>query len=521
MKTRLIIAIMLLLALSSAFAQAYWEWAKNAGGIQNDSGQSIAVDNAGNSYTTGSFEGIATFGTIVLATAGETDIFIAKKDGNGNWIWAQSVGSTSYDSGFGICVDVAGNAYVTGYFYGTVSFGTNELISSGESDIFVAKISSAGVWQWAAKAGSTDWDLGRALTTDTNGNIYTTGRFKGIASFGSNTVISSGDYDVYVAKLDSVGNWLGVLSAGGSALDLAGDISIDGLNNVYITGLFEINISFGATALASYGARDIFVAKASSDLSSWLWANKAGGTGNDSGSSIVTDNIGNSYVTGAFVTSATFGTVTLTGVSSEIFVSKLNSIGDWLWTTNAGGNGNDVGRGIDIDSTGNSYIVGEFYNTCHFGTYNVTSAGNRDVFVSKLNAAGDEWLWAIRAGGLGNDFGLDLVKGFTEEINITGYFADAATFGTTNLISYGNNDMYAAKISVQAMPNTPSNIQITISENQVQISWDVVPNCTYTVYSDSNPEGTFSNVEQTGITATNWSETISAGKLFYRVTAEN
>ena len=81
--------------------------------------------------------------------------------------------------------------------------------------------------------------------------------------------------------------------------------------------------------------------------------------------------------------------------------------------------------------------------------------------------------------------------------------------------------MYAAKISVQAMPNTPSNIQITISENQVQISWDVVPNGTYTVYSDSNPEGTFSNVEQTGITATNWSETISAGKLFYRVTAEN
>jgi len=95
------------------------------------------VDNAGNSYVTGSFEGTASFGDITLTSSGGMDIFVCKLDNAGNFLWAKNSGDYE-DSGFGIAVDNDGNQHVTGYFSGTASFGTTTLTSSGGYDIFIA-----------------------------------------------------------------------------------------------------------------------------------------------------------------------------------------------------------------------------------------------------------------------------------------------------------------------------------------------------------------------------------------------
>jgi len=522
MKTRSIMVLVLLLSISSAFAQADWVWTESGGGSGDDYANGFAVDTNGNSYVTGSFRGNATFGSTVLTASLNSDIFVAKMDMNGNWLWAVGVGAGAFDGGNSICVDTDGNAYVVGYFDYTVHFGDYELVSDGGYDGFVSKINSDGVWQWATNIGGTNYGYASDIVLDSEGNPYVTGYFIGTALFGGISVVSNGDYDVFIAKLDSSGNWLNVLRAGSTDYESSSSINLDDSDNPYITGTFEGNTTFGSTSLTGIGNDDIFIAKANSSLTSWIWAKKAGGSSNDRGTDIKVDGSGNSYVTGSFANSATFGTITLTalGYYEDLFVTKLNSNGDWLWAISAGGyQGYDNGRAIDIDDNGNSYLTGNFRYTCHFGTNEVISNGYDDIFIAKLNSDGDEWLWAINAGGSDNDHGNDIYKADGDVIYITGYFKDSVTFGSTSLTSAGYSDIFVSKLEDNSPPNTPENVQISIVGTQVQITWDEVPGCTYTVYSDSDPEGDFSNVEQTGITGTNWSETIPGTKLFYRVTA--
>ncbi len=130
-----------------------WLWAKQAGGTSEEWGIGVAVDSNGNSYVTGFYQESATFGTITLTSSGGNDIFVAKLDSNGNWLWAKQAGGTSYDEGVSIAVDTNGNSYVTGDFSGSATFGTTTLTSSGEGDIFVAKMDISGNWLWAQQAG--------------------------------------------------------------------------------------------------------------------------------------------------------------------------------------------------------------------------------------------------------------------------------------------------------------------------------------------------------------------------------
>ena len=302
-----------------------WLWIKQAGGTSEDYGSRIAVDANGNSYITGYFEGSATFGTTTLTSSGyyNIDIFVAKIDQNGNWLWANQAGGTDTDCGYGIAVDANGNSYIIGVFAENATFGTTTLTSSGYEDIFVAKLDINGNWLWAKQAGGTSDDYGYGIAVDANGNSYVTGYFYGSAIFGTTTLTSSGDKDIFVAKLDSNGNWLWVKQAGGTIYDYGYEIAVDANGNSYVTGYFWSSATFGATTLTSSGQYDIFVAKMDSN-GNWLWAKQAGGTSSDRGYSIAVDDNGNSYVTGYFEESATFGTTTLMSSGSrDIFISKI------------------------------------------------------------------------------------------------------------------------------------------------------------------------------------------------------
>src|SRR5439155_1564249 len=141
-------------------------WAKQAGGIDADRGEGIAVDSSGNSTVTGFFALTATFGPgeanqTVLTAAGSNDIFVAKYDSTGLLVWAKQAGGANVDGGDGIAVDSSGNSYVTGFFFSTATFGPGEvnqtvLTAVGSDDIFVAKYDSTGLLVWAKQAGGTD-----------------------------------------------------------------------------------------------------------------------------------------------------------------------------------------------------------------------------------------------------------------------------------------------------------------------------------------------------------------------------
>ena len=306
-------------------ADGNWQWAKQAGGSGNNYGYGISVDANGNSYVTGRFEGTATFGADTLTSSGFLDVFVAKLDADGNWQWAKQAGGSNNDMGYSISVDANGNSYVTGIFQGTATFGAFTLTSSGSYiyDVFVAKLDTGGNWQWVKQAGGGSNDYGYSISVDANGNSYVIGYFEETATFGAFTLITSGYIDVFVAKLDTNGNWQWAKQAGGTGNDKGQGISVDANGNSYVTGRFKETATFGAFTLITSGSDDVFVAKLDTD-GNWQWAKQAGGSSADYGNSISVDANGNSYVTGQFKETATFGSYSLTSSGGQdIFVAKL------------------------------------------------------------------------------------------------------------------------------------------------------------------------------------------------------
>ena len=464
--------VLLLFSYIFIFAQLNpWLWTKNAGGISEDWSYNIAVDVSGNSYITGYFKGSATFGSTNLTSKGCIDIFIAKLDSSGNWLWAKKAGGTDWDGGLGIAVDASGNSYVTGYFADSAIFGSTTLTGNEGDNIFVAKLDSNGNWLWVKKAGGTGYDGGLGIEVDASGNSYVTGDFSGTVTFGSTTLTSRGNSDIFVAKLDSSGNWLWAKKAGGKGYDKGHGIAVDAVNNSYVTGIFEGSATFGSTTLINKSSEyyyDIFIAKLDSS-GNWLWAQNAGGTGSDWGNGIAVDASGNSYVTGYFDSDATFGSTTLTSNGGyDIFVAKLDSSGNWLWAKNAGGTGTDWGNGIAVDASGNSYVTGYFLSTATFGDITLTSYGGTDIFIAKLDSSGN-WLWAKnagRTGGEGNGIAIDN----NGNSYVTGILfcndTDSAT--SENITSYEsdeslNIDIFVAKVHIPYYPEGVSIVEETYS----------------------------------------------------------
>ena len=366
------------------------------------------------------------------------------------WQWAKQVGGSNADQSHSIVTDSSGNSYVTGYFQGTASFGSTTLTSSGDADIFVIKLDSGGNCLWVKQAGGNKLDVGFGIATDSSGNSYIIGYFTGTADFG-NTTLTSGSIDdtyysdIFVAKLDSSGNWLWAKQAGGSDADQGWSIAIDSSGNSYVTGFFTGTGSFGSTTLNSNGSNDIFVSKLDSS-GNWLWAKQAGGNYWDMGYSIAIDSSGNSYVTGNFGETASFGTTTLTSIgTADIFVAKLDSNGNWLWAKQAGGTSSVAyGYSIATDSSGNSYVTGYFGETASFGSITLTSIGSWDIFVAKLDSNGN-WLGAIKAGGTIWDWGQSIAIDSEGNSYVTGFFEGSASFGNITLTSSGSSDIFVAK----------------------------------------------------------------------------
>jgi hypothetical protein len=341
------------------------------------------VDSSGNSYITGEFFTKAVFGTITLTSAGGQNMFVAKLDANGNFLWAKNAGGTSISVGTSVAVHNSKNIYITGFFIGTVIFGTTTLTSAVGQNVFVAKLDANGNFLWAKSAGGTSGNISRGITVDSGDNTYITGFFFGTAIFGTTTLISAGYDDVFVAKLDANGNFLWATRAGGTKPDQSLSVAVDNSGNSYITGSFQSEAVFSTTTLISAGDAEVFVAKLDSN-GNFLWAIRAGGMISKIGSSIAVDNGGNNYITGYFKYNAVFGTTTLKSAGDvDVFVAKLNTNGNFLWARRAGGTYQDRGHGATVDSVGNHYITGHFYSPAVFGTTTLTSGGGITVFVSK------------------------------------------------------------------------------------------------------------------------------------------
>jgi|GEM_PF-495661 len=480
-------------------------WAKSSGGSNSEAGLSIAVDSNGNSYTTGIFEGTVDFDPSAdvdsFTSAGAYDIFITKFDPDGNYLWTKTLGGISDDLSYSIALDNSGNIYTTGFFVATVDFdpsaNVDSFTSAGFQDIFITKFDPDGNYIRTKTIGGNGGDSADGITVDSDGNIYTTGYFQNTVDFdptgdGANLISAGAAFDIFLAKYDSFGNYLWAHSFGGSGVDRGVSVAGDGSGNIYTTGAFEGTVDFDPSGnvanLIAAGTKDIFIAKFDRS-GNYIWAQNLSGNGNDFefGVRLAVDSSGNSYTTGNFSGTVDFDpgsdvdSFTASGLN-DIFITKFDPDGNYLWTKTLGSTGDDISYSIALDSSGNTYTTGSFQNTVDFdpgaGIANLTSAGGQDTFIAKIDANGN-YIWAKNLGGTSDEGGIGIALDNSANSYTTGNFEGTADFDPSaniaNLTSVGFSDFFIVKLdgpTVSIAPGTApveggTNGTFTVTLNEV------------------------------------------------------
>jgi Secretion system C-terminal sorting domain/Beta-propeller repeat len=462
-------------------AQVSLEWAKSIGGEGTDEGIAIAIDENGNIYSTGTFESTVDFdpsdNVLNLTSGGAYDIFITKLNTDGNLIWSKRIGGSEYDTGISISIDNNDDVIVSGRFNGTVDFDPGvaiyNLTSDELSDVFICKLNSSGDFLWAKQISGIDqysFATSTSLTFDQFDNIYSTGYFFGAADFdpGSSNynLTATGQTDSFILKLNSAGDFIWVKQF--ACINYWNRVKsycivVDAEQNVYTTGEFEGLIDFdpGIDTVFYYISGKMFVTKLNAN-GDFEWTKIIR---NDQGyfniTSLFVDSNKDIYTTGSFSRTADFDPsdfgeylFTTTTSNSDIFISKLDSLGNFVWAKRLGSTGDDQSNSLFVDLNGNVYTTGYFAGETDFDPndeiYNLESVGYDDIFISKLDNLGN-FVAAHQLGGSFYEQGKAILVDENNTIYTTGFFHETVDFdpseGVFNLMSGGFSDIYIHKMN--------------------------------------------------------------------------
>ena len=449
--------------LGSAFA---------VGSTGSDIGRAIATDPTGNVYVTGTFQWTVDLdpgpGVVALtAQAGWPDLYVAKYGPDGALVWARSLHASNAGQppvvAYDLAADSGGNVYLAGGFTNAVDFGGGYVLqdhAGGAGDGFLAKLDGrdgSTAWAVGIGTGSQTRDWANSVAVDAGGNVLVAGALG-----------SSSTTDAFVARYDAAGHQSWAQQFHNGYQSVANGVAVDAAGAAYLTGSFRGTMDFdpgtGAYTLASGGSRTnpasaAYVVKLdAAGRFGWAVDFKAGNSGSSSGSGIGVDGSGNVVVAGRFSGAVDFdpgkGTLTLPWVANnDVFVVKFSPTGSLAWAKAVGGGDDDSISGLALDAQGGIYLSGTFGMTVDFdpgsGMYNLTSAGSKDAFVMKLDAAG-AFSWAASVGGPNEEFaGTIAVDGFGN-VYTTGAFQLTADFdpaaGQYPLTSAGGWDAYVWKL---------------------------------------------------------------------------
>jgi hypothetical protein len=446
-------------------AQTYdWAWAQRFGDNNNESGNSLALDANGNIYLCGTFASPSiSFGNISLTNSniagGVKDAFVAKFSNNGTPVWAFKIGGSGNDVANSIDVDAQGNCYVIGNFQSTsINIGGNTFTNPGAStNLYVAKISPAGVYNWSIRGNGTG-NSGMSIAVDSLGNSFITGDFSNQFQLGSLALGGLSEGDGFVGKLNNSGTPVWLKKFGGiSGADYGRSVCTDGNGNSFVTGYFKCDyLNIGSLSIPNSdlnsGSLDMFLAKFDSSGNA-LWAIPGGETNaSDYGMNVHCDANGNVYATGYFYSdNLTFQSTNLPNIgnnTTDVFVVKYSSAGSLQWARSAGSTGNDFGMAVSTDAAGNVYLIGAYENqSITIGTVNLPNSGLADIFVAQYDPSGNV-VWAKKAAGNGYDWGADIAVDNNGSCYATGNISGNANFGTINTQGGFGTEVFLANLSV-------------------------------------------------------------------------
>jgi hypothetical protein len=427
-----------------------WNWAKTHGGIgSSDGNMGITRDPAGNTYVIGDFSGTKTFGTFSLTSIGFNEIYVVKYDPTGIIQWAIRAGG-SFSASYAGGISYSGNElYVAGKFSNIINCGGISQPSFGLSDVFLIKLNpSDGTTVWVQNAGGANDDKAIGIDAAAGGGVFLCGAFSGTSTFGTINLNTSGsfDQDIFVAKYNTDGTCAWAVKAGGTSVEEAVAVRKDLSGSVFVTGAFTGSATFGTgTVLTSTNTNnDVFVAKYNGSNGSLLWAQKAGGKGNDNGRGLGIDNSGNAYVCGFISDTATFGAFTIyDNNAGDFFLAKYSPSGTVLWAMDEGGNLYDIANGSSTDHLGGTYVTGFITGNANFSGTNVTGAN--DAFLAKYDLSGN-LKWVTKVGTGAYEYGVAVLADSNGFCNVAGLYFGTTTIGTTTLSSPSEYSCYYARM---------------------------------------------------------------------------
>jgi len=375
------------------------QWSIRVGSTGSTSGHALAVDGSGNVFVTGNFTGTTNLGGLSFTSAGSNDVFVAKYVGaTGAHVWSKSYGSSGDEYSFGIAADASSGLYVTGYFSGTGNFGGTSLTSAGGTDVFLARLSATdGSSTWSKSFGSTGNDYGIQVRVDASGNAVLGGHFAGSVTFGGTTLASAGGTDVYLAKLSSAGTHVWSMRAGGTGNETLTNIALSTIGDIAITGTYTGAADFGGGALPTYGFYPNMYAAKYTSAGAHVWSRGMGSGGQDAGRAIAFAASGNvvllaQYGFGALgaPVDAGGGLLPYLGLVDILLAEYDGATGAHVWSKSIGGDDSEeVARGLGIASTGEVVVAARAISTVNFGSGWLTGPrSNHQVVLSRFAPTG-------------------------------------------------------------------------------------------------------------------------------------
>ncbi len=523
MNPKLITCLLFLMFFNLKIFAQQLNWAKHAGGTGHDEPNAMITDGSGNIYIAGGFNGTMDadpgIGVAPLTSfANSTDIFFAKYDASGNYLWAKALIGTgdnsNTDMATDIALDAAGNIYITGSIDNAVDFdpgaGTAMISPVNYSqNYFFAKYDPSGNYLWAKTFGKKYYsnDIIK-MALDASGNIYLSGYIMGSPAVTSDfdpgpgvaNLTNFGLKDAFLAKYDPYGNYLWVKKFGSpgaqtqsfaTVVDSHGNVLIGGITN----NIVDFDPSMGV-ALINGGGGNSFFAKYDS-MGALIWVKSFEGGGNGI-RTIVLDNTDNVYVGGVFTDVVDFDADTAVhsltcSVASQInnYFAKYDASGNYVFAQMLP-EGNGAGLGIAgmgpvlaLDPSQNICISGVFRGTEDFdpgvGITILSSANSAipDCFFGKYDNTGG-FIWAANLVGNSSNAVCGISANSAGQICIAGTFTSTTDFdptsATTNLVSSGGSDFFMASYTGPASSAlaAPTNLTATVFKTDasyVLLSW--------------------------------------------------
>lgn len=449
--------------------------------------RSIQVDSQNNKYVAGTFNGTADFDSseneALLTTNGGNDIFLAKYDENGNYLWAFNLGGAStsgfyFDAMGDMILDNQGNIYLTGDITGTTDMDPSGNTANMSAGIFLAKYNSNGGYLWAFSIyGSSTSQAGKSLAVDSSNNVYMAGVFANSngdfdPSSNEKKLQAIGSNDYFIAKYTEDGNYLWAFNLGSTTNQSYGDINIltDNSSNLFVSGNFSGIMDFDPSKeVESYdagGDLNMFLAKYNSN-GNYIWAkdiktidNTNDGVISNIAYGMDIDSSNNVYISGQMGLPIDFDPTEnnaifdISSSKKQSFLSKYDEDGDYEWAVAFANTNNSLSTGLVIDSqSSNIYVTGFSNHSADFDPTNqedilTSSSSYQNLYLAKYDSNGVyEWAKTVGADDANDKSYANTIaiNNDDSQISLAGYFNGSIDFNApgqekieTNSNNYSN-----------------------------------------------------------------------------------